>query len=105
MLAQLVRTVAYSGAGSALWALLPVIGQRQLGLGAAGVGLLMGCMGGGAVAAGLVIGRLRARAGLERLVAVGCVLFAGGDAGGRLLARRRRWSTRRWVWAAPAGWR
>ena len=76
VLAQLVRTVAYSGAGSALWALLPVIGQRQLGLGAAGVGLLMGCMGGGAVAAGLVIGRLRARAGLERLVASGCVLYA-----------------------------
>jgi len=77
VLAQLVRTVAYSGAGSALWALLPVIGQRQLGLGAAGVGLLMGCMGGGAVVAGLVIGRLRARAGLEGLVAIGCVLYAG----------------------------
>jgi hypothetical protein len=39
VLAQLVRTVAYATAGSALWALLPVIGQRQLGLGAAGVGL------------------------------------------------------------------
>jgi predicted MFS family arabinose efflux permease len=77
VLAQLVRTVAYSAAGSALWALLPVIGQRQLGLGAAGVGLLVGCMGGGAVAAGLVIGRLRATAGLERLVAAGCVLYAG----------------------------
>ena len=77
VLAQLVRTVAYSGAGSALWALLPVIGQRQLSLGAAGVGLLMGCMGAGAVAAGLVIGKLRARAGLEGLVAGGCVLYAG----------------------------
>ena len=77
VLSQLVRTVAYSGAGSALWALLPVIGQRQLGLGAAGVGLLVGCMGGGAVAAGLVIGRLRATAGLERLVAGGCVAYAG----------------------------
>jgi MFS family permease len=76
VLAQLVRTVAYGAAGSALWALLPVIGQRQLGLGAAGVGLLVGCMGGGAVAAGFVIGRLRAVAGLERLVAAGCVVFA-----------------------------
>ena len=44
-LAQLVRTVAFSGAGSALWALLPVIGQRQLGLGATGFGLLMGIAG------------------------------------------------------------
>jgi hypothetical protein len=74
VLAQLVRTVAYSGAGSALWALLPVIGQRQLSW-APPEWALMGCMGGGAVA-GLVIGRLR-RAGLERLVAAGCVLYAG----------------------------
>ncbi len=76
ILAQLVRTVAYSGAGSALWALLPVIGQRQLGLGAEGFGLLMGCLGTGAVCAGLVIGRLRANAGLEPLVRAGCVVFA-----------------------------
>jgi MFS family permease len=76
ILAQLVRTVAYSASGSALWALLPIIGQRQLGLGAAGFGLLMGCLGGGAVAAGLVIGHLRLRFGLERLVAGGCACFA-----------------------------
>jgi MFS family permease len=76
ILAQLVRTVAFGGTGSALWALLPVIGQRQLGLGAEGFGLLMGCLGGGAVAAGLVIGRLRARAGLEKVVGVSCIVFA-----------------------------
>jgi MFS family permease len=76
ILAQLLRTMAYSGAGSALWALLPVIGQRQLGLGAAGFGLLMACLGTGAVAAGLVLGRVRARIGLEALVAAGCLVFA-----------------------------
>ena len=76
VLAQLVRTVAYSAAGSALWALLPVVGQRQLGLGAAGFGLLMGCLGSGAVLAGLVIGPLRSRLGLERLVAIGAVVFS-----------------------------
>jgi len=76
ILAQLVRTVAYSASGSALWALLPSIAQRQLGLGAAGFGLLMGCLGGGAVTIGLVVGRLRERAGLEKLVAVGCLVFA-----------------------------
>ena len=76
VLAQLVRTVAYSASGSALWALLPVIGQQRLGLGAAGFGLLMGCLGTGAVAAGLVIGRLRARVGLEATVSGGCVVFA-----------------------------
>lgn len=73
--AQLVRTVAYSGTGSALWALLPVLGQRQLGLGAEGYGLLMACLGGGAVAAGLVIGPLRTRLGLEAIVCGGCVVY------------------------------
>lgn len=76
VLAQLVRTMAYSAAGSALWALLPVVGKNQLGLGATGYGLLMGCMGTGAVAAGLVVQRLRLRFGLEWLVSVGCLVFA-----------------------------
>ena len=76
ILAQLLRTVAYSGTGSALWALLPAIAAQQLKLGATGFGFLMGCMGTGAVAAGLVLGKLRARLGLERLVAAGCVIFA-----------------------------
>jgi MFS family permease len=76
VLAQLVRTVAYSAAGSALWALLPVIGLRQLGLGSEGFGFLMGCMGTGAVTAGLLIGRMRQRFGLERLVLGGCIVFA-----------------------------
>jgi MFS family permease len=75
ILAQLVRTVAYSAAGSALWALLPVVGQRQLGLGAAGYGVMMACLGGGAVAVGLVVGGLRHRVGLESLVGWGCGVF------------------------------
>ncbi len=76
VLAQLVRTVAFSATGSALWALLPVLGQRQLSLGASGFGLLMGCLGTGAVLVGLVMGRLRLRLGLEKLVATGIVVFA-----------------------------
>ncbi|MEO7939926.1 MAG: MFS transporter, partial [Burkholderiaceae bacterium] len=58
------------------WALLPVIGQRQLGLGASGFGLMMGCMGSGAVIAGMLIGKVRRRFGLEALVTSGCVSFA-----------------------------
>ncbi len=88
VLAQLVRTMAFALAGSALWALLPVIGQRQLGLGAAGFGLLMGCLGAGAVAAGLVITRIRARIGLERLVACCCLVFAAV----MLIAAFSRWA-------------
>ena len=76
VLAQLVRTVAYSLSGSALWALLPTIGKQQLDLGAAGFGLMMACLGGGAVCAGLVMGRLRARFGLEKLVRNCCLIYA-----------------------------
>lgn len=76
LLGQVLRNTAYTGAGSALWALLPAVAQQQLGLGAAGFGLLMGCMGAGAVAAGLVIARLRQRHALERIVAGGCVMYA-----------------------------
>lgn len=77
ILAQVLRTIAYAGAGSALWALLPAIAAQHLKMGATGFGFLMGCMGTGAVAAGLVLGKVRARMGLERLVAAGCLVFAG----------------------------
>lgn len=76
ILAQLLRTVAYSAAGSALWALLPAIASQQLQLGAAGFGNLMGCLGAGAVSIGFVLGSLRARFGLERVVSAGCAVFA-----------------------------
>jgi MFS family permease len=77
LLSQLVRTAAYGGAGSALWALLPAIGAQRLGTGASGYGLMMGCLGGGAVVMGLVIGRLRTGLGLERLVVAGVLVFSG----------------------------
>ena len=76
ILAQLVRVMAYSAVGAALWALLPVIAQRKLGAGAQGFCLLMGCLGTGAVAIGLVIGRLRTRFGLDAIVGVSCVAYA-----------------------------
>ena len=89
ILAQLLRTSAYSAAGSALWALLPVIGQKRIGLGASGFGLLMGCLGVGAVCAGLLIGRLRARVSHERIVVGGCVVFGTATA-------VAAWSP--WIW-------
>ncbi len=88
--AQLLRTTAYSAAGSALWALLPVIGQKRIGLGASGFGLLMGCLGVGAVCAGLVIGRVRARVSHERIVVGGCIVFG-------LATAVAAWSP--WIWA------
>lgn len=100
--AQLVRTVAYSFSGSALWALLPVVGARQLGLGAAGVGLLVGCMGAGAVAAGLVLRRVRDRLGLEWLVTLGCAVFAAAMAIAAHVARA--WAVYPALALAGAAW-
>ncbi len=100
--AQLVRTLAYAGAGSALWALLPVIAAKQLGMGAAGFGFLMGCMGTGAVGAGFLIGRLRVRYGLERLVAGGCIGFAIGMLVTALLTWR--WGVYAALLLAGASW-
>ncbi|WP_284614854.1 MFS transporter [Aquabacterium humicola] len=99
ILAQLVRTAAYGASGSALWALLPVIGQQRLGLGAEGFGLLMGCLGAGAVAVGLVIGPLRHKVGLERLVGTSCVIFAAV----MLVAAFSRWALPVYIALVAAG--
>ncbi|MCW5261015.1 MFS transporter [Verminephrobacter eiseniae] len=102
ILAQLVRVMAFSAAGSALWALLPVIAQRQLGAGAQGFGLLMGCLGIGAVAVGLMLGRLRARFGLEWIVG-----SAGGVFAAAMLVTaltQRAWLVYLWMLLAGAAW-
>jgi MFS family permease len=64
----LYRAVLFIPAASAVWALLPVVASRNLGLGSAGYGLLLGMVGVGAVTGALVIPRLRARVGSARLV-------------------------------------
>lgn len=64
----LYRAVLFIPASSAVWALLPVVAARNLGLGSAGYGLLLGVVGIGGVAGAVAIPRLRARAGSARLV-------------------------------------
>ena len=51
----LIRTFLFIFFISALWALLPVIVRQELGLGAAGYGLLLGCIGVGAVVGSVVL--------------------------------------------------
>jgi MFS family permease len=64
----LYRAILFIPAASAVWALLPVVAARNLHLGSAGYGLLLGMVGVGAVTGALVIPRLRARVGSARLV-------------------------------------
>ena len=60
----LYRAILFIPAASAVWALLPVVAARNLGLGSGGYGLLLGMVGVGAVAGAFVIPRLRASGGL-----------------------------------------
>jgi predicted MFS family arabinose efflux permease len=76
--AVLVRTAAFIFAASALWALLPVIATRKLGLSAAGYGVLLASIGLGAVGGAAMLPRLRAKLSVDRLVLLLTLAFAAG---------------------------
>jgi predicted MFS family arabinose efflux permease len=72
----MMRVAAFSLFASALWALLPVVTKEDLGGDSFTYGLLLGCLGGGAVLGAGFLGRLRRSASDEFVVALGSVLFA-----------------------------
>ena len=76
--ALLARTAAFILAASALWALLPVVASRQLGLSASGYGVLLGSIGLGAVGGASILPRLRQRLAVDWLVVVFTLVFAAG---------------------------
>jgi predicted MFS family arabinose efflux permease len=57
----LLRATLFIFFASSIWALLPLTAQSQLHLGSGGYGLLLGCVGVGAVAGAAVLPRLRGR--------------------------------------------
>ena len=74
----LVRTLGFLVPASATWALLPLVARRELGLDAFGYGILLGCMGAGAL--GLALPRFRERLGPDRLLLLAGAGFAGATA-------------------------
>src|SRR5690606_21084003 len=72
----LVRTMGFFLFGSALWAMLPLIGRRELGLDATGYGALLGCMGAGAVVGALLLKRLRKTVAANSISIWATLLFA-----------------------------
>jgi MFS family permease/quinol monooxygenase YgiN len=72
----LVRAVGFFLFGSALWAMLPLIARRGLGLDAAGYGALLGCMGAGAVMGAILLKRLRKKVPANTISAGATLLFA-----------------------------
>src|SRR4051812_43318705 len=57
----LLRIALFVLPASALWALLPLVASRRLGLGAGGYGLLLGAVGLGAVLGAVLLSDIRAR--------------------------------------------
>ncbi|SCG56888.1 Predicted arabinose efflux permease, MFS family [Micromonospora echinaurantiaca] len=66
------RCLLFVPAASALWALLPLVASRSLGLGASGYGLLLGAVGAGAVVGAVLLPSMRRVWGAGRSLA-----FAG----------------------------
>lgn len=77
--AVLIRTAVFIFCASALWALLPLQTRTKLGLGAVGYGLLLGCLGTGALLVAGLLSRLRSMFSNNTLVALASVLFAAGS--------------------------
>ena len=72
----ILRSTVFVCCSSALWALLPIVARIQLGLGAAGYGLMLGSLGAGSVLGAAFMPFLRARLGLTNMVAVATFVFA-----------------------------
>jgi MFS family permease len=79
--AVLVRTALFLAFASSLWALLPVVAQRQLDLGSGGYGLLLGCVGAGAVLGATLLPTLRARRSLDGVISLATAAFASACLG------------------------
>lgn len=80
MIAVLVRTASFVLFASALWALLPLVARQQYLLSSTGFGVLLGCLGAGAVSATTFVTRLRRVLSPNVLVAGATVGYAAAIA-------------------------
>ncbi|MEV6493709.1 MFS transporter, partial [Actinoplanes sp. NPDC051633] len=72
----LLRLATFMAPACAVWALLPLIASRQLGLGADGYGLLFAALGVGAVAGALGLGRITRHLSSNAVLALAALAFA-----------------------------
>ncbi|WP_207537029.1 MFS transporter [Sabulicella rubraurantiaca] len=89
MHAAIIRAVTFFLFSSAVWGLLPLVVREELGLGPEAFGILLGCMGAGAVCAGLFLPRARALTDRGGLVMFSSLLGAAAMA---LLGLVPHWS-------------
>jgi MFS family permease len=71
----LVRLAVFVAPATAMWALLPLIANRQLGLGADGYGVLFGALGVGAIAAAFTVGQLGRHVSANTMLSVMGIVY------------------------------
>jgi MFS family permease len=71
----LVRLAVFISCGSALWALLPLVAERDLNLGGLGYGVFLGCLGLGAIIGAVFLPRIRHRLSIDALVACAILVY------------------------------
>ena len=71
----LVRLAVFVAPATAMWTLLPLIANRQLGLGASGYGLLFAALGVGAVIAAFSLGRITRHLSGNQVLSWSAVLY------------------------------
>ncbi|QZP07631.1 MFS transporter [Caenibius sp. WL] len=76
----LIRSVGFFVFASGLWALLPIIARRDLGLGPAGYGGLLTFMGLGAISGAMLMPKLRGRMGANEITLAASILLAAAMA-------------------------
>ena len=74
--AVLVRTAGFMIGASAVWALLPLLARHQLNLTSVGYGVMLGCLGGGAVLGAVVLPSVRRKVSADWLLVAATLMFA-----------------------------
>jgi predicted MFS family arabinose efflux permease len=80
LLALIVRSIAFVFLAGAIWALLPLVARERLGLGSAGYGLLLACVGVGALVAATSGPAVKRRLAPRAIYALACLIVAGASA-------------------------
>lgn len=80
LLALIVRSIAFVFLAGAIWALLPLVARDRLGLGSGGYGLLLGCVGVGALAAATFGPALKRRLPPRVIYSLTCLIVAAAAA-------------------------
>ncbi|WP_445504085.1 MFS transporter [Microvirga sp. G4-2] len=74
------RAVLFFAFASAVWALLPIVARQEIGGGPSFYGLLLGSVGAGAIVGAILLPRVRAGLGQDRLVLAMSLVTAGSTA-------------------------